>query len=295
MANNYLTLIKPQIIDYISGNTIGNENNTIKPVTSILDLYGKGNRFSEKNFDRLPSDLEELSAEAEGIHTGVHFRVVSELERPFEKRMVYAWKKATVNGASTNGFPGIALKPEVARMDKRNLEYLAFAIDNSPRETTPEDFLRTILTHEYGHQVFDEFYLPSVSQVVETRGLPNPRLEKSIGEAFAYWFGEELTGMQHLTEDLAERYSEKMDVQTMKFIYSQLKETSAEHGTRYVIDNFIDIVREGVNRVEDVTLARSTFLEAMERAKSGKIEIGSKYIDFDKKAPASYGLLTQVN
>jgi hypothetical protein len=225
----------------------------------MADNYSsdEGKRILAGRIGTEPDNLEELSAEAEGIHTEVYLRVVRELGQPFEKRIVYAWKKANTNGTSPSDFPGIVIGSEIARMNERNLEYYIFKGNNE--SATPEDFFRITLAHEYGHQVFNEFYKASIDQVI-TKNLANLR---SVSEASAYWFGEELTGVQHLTQNLAAKYIVEIDVRAMKFIYSQLKKASAEHGTRYVIDNFVDIVRDNISRIEDVTLVRSIKADEM--------------------------------
>lgn len=209
-----------------------------------------------------PSNLKRLSPEAENVHNEVYRTVVRELDRPFKRRSVYSYTDCLGNGGSMIDFPGIVLSPEVANLNSGNSEYSIYAASKlGPR--SPADFLKAVLAHEYGHQVFDAFYKRNILHALPARDLSSD-LSLAVSEAFAFWFSEELTGDRHLTENLARLYDSKFDVRTMKYVYTCLKNASTKHDTKYVLDYLVDLVADDIAAgVEDVTLPSSSYSDAI--------------------------------
>jgi len=64
------------------------------------------------------------------------------------------------------------------------------------------DMFNCIVSHEYGHIIFDELIAPQMRGSRSFR--PNERLRQT--EAFAFWFGEKISGVEP-SEKQMERYS----------------------------------------------------------------------------------------
>ncbi|MFH1439438.1 MAG: hypothetical protein ABIG89_02655 [Candidatus Woesearchaeota archaeon] len=221
--------------------------------------------------------LTDLTPEAETIHQEAHQLVESFLGRSFAQREVYAISGLNIVGASFPILPVILIDSDITGLKPDYSDYLVFAVDN--KEITgkllkPNDYLMSILCHEYGHQVFSECYkqeiehlisryLPSLNSLSDSnQDEPELRARLSIDEAFAFWFGEEVYGVSHLSEALANIYEKRLDSRLMKHIYSVLKTKSKQHGKQYVLDNFVDIVSDNIDNILPVRL-RATCLAVL--------------------------------
>lgn len=142
---------------------------------------------------------------------------------------------------------------------------------------TLRDWFKEVLTHEYLHRRFNEWYTyTNRSIILSKRELTRkltPEEEKDfsaammgVSEAFAFWGVDRITGHKHLYEENANDYLIRLnnddfaifDSRTLKFFYDYLHRLSDkiadEIGNSFVIGYLVYAVRDNLPVTADVHL-----------------------------------------
>ena len=122
-------------------------------------------------------------------------------------------------------------------------------------ESTPEDYFLKVIAHEYGHIVFERDYFEPILKIYDETTLSNAvRVTNSISEAFAFWFSDEICGLDSLTENLAQEYQSSINVNVLNFFYSMFKHESEEMSSSYIMKNLPKMVRNEKDSIISVVL-----------------------------------------
>lgn len=201
----------------------------------------------------------DLSDRCEELHEEVYRKLLEVMPLPFRKRTAYEAElpkgEKRVIGESLPGRPFVLVDTEISSLNRFSSIYDAFRTMNRNDALRPEDLFEAILIHEYGHQLFEEFYEQRVTIIYATHNTHEmSRSVRAVGEAFSFWLEEELTGTRHMYEETAETYSDTADVKALKFFYDRFKEEARRKGRQYMLENLHAIVEENVWKVKDVRL-----------------------------------------
>ena len=80
------------------------------------------------------------------------------------------------------------------------------------------------------------------------------RIVLGINEAFANWITDRINGVQMLTQEKVEWYEDDADGEAFSYFYTLFHSLSDHAGDALVLDNFENIVREGLEEMEYVAL-----------------------------------------
>lgn len=216
------------------------------PLEDLLDLDLA--RFDAQR--RKAACLVTLSAEAEEVHDQAYQRI-QEATLLVPKTSVYMGLNIYGSGAillhNDKGNLIIAVDPEVATLGFDNAGYQAFRRENSGRNVNPRDFLGVVISHEYGH-ILESEVMQKKHGITYTNdvGLLDMELDLAVGEAFAFWFGDSITGLKTLWLSLMERYRPSVDDSLLAKLHERFSSAEKEHGREYVLRNTAQIVREEV-------------------------------------------------
>jgi hypothetical protein len=102
-----------------------------------------------------------------------------------------------------------------------------FILANNGKKISPIDYFNNTVAHEYGHIVFDENLKGDIKKMVHGLGV-NPYVE--LGEAYAYWFSEQITNLKSPIKQLKEVYETKRGINFQNSIdmYDRFHEMSKD-------------------------------------------------------------------
>lgn|SRR3989338_3248295 len=90
---------------------------------------------------------------------------------------------------------------------------------NLPIEQTPVKSFQSLLSHEYGHRIFDDRFRDSVDELERSKMLTGAH---ETGEGFAFWLQRTIMGTE-LTEEVLSPFQESgQDIMQIKKVYHQL-------------------------------------------------------------------------
>ena len=72
--------------------------------------------------------------------------------------------------------------------------------------------------------------------------------------SIAFWFSDEICGLDSLTETLAQEYQSSINVNVLKFFYSMFKHESEEMSSSYIIKNLPKVIRNEKDSIISVGL-----------------------------------------
>lgn len=169
-----------------------------------------------------------LSAEAETLHQDIQRQILEKTgcELSLEARH-WPYTDSTGGFAQRNGKKILLFNTSVVTFDASHEGFQAFKAQNP--STSPRDFFRNIVAHEYGHH-----HLAHSSQrTVGYQSVPAV-LSMEADEAFAFWFGDAITGCSSPLQALRPAYSH-LDFQNMICLYEALQQRSASEGIFTVV------------------------------------------------------------
>lgn len=172
-----------------------------------------------------------LSPAAEQIHTKAYDALPDEVKRSVPKTRVYIDHFLECSGATIPRDSAVKNYKDLCELDiVVSRDMASFA--NSPtcehfrrineQRPTARDLLRYTITHEYGH-LFDG--AERIKAVAFSYDVPNflPLEEEvALSEAFAFWFGDIVTGFRGFSDEMMECYKDRADTRLLKKVHETL-------------------------------------------------------------------------
>ena len=119
----------------------------------------------------------------------------------------------------------VLVRENIAMFDRSTSEYYHFAENNVFKKTLPRDLFMNVVAHEYGHILFDLRIAPRIS------------IPSEMGEAFAFWFGDTVTGRKSPLDLLAFGYKQECsDFEKVIDTYDTLNRLRRRKGRNAVFD-----------------------------------------------------------
>jgi hypothetical protein len=231
-------------------------------------FYEEDIEFIQKSGISLDDIIHALTAEQEEVHDQVYDQICQLIGRTFERRRVYHAFLSEPERSFPNR-PIIVLRTHVVEESPIEPEYLAFLAMNFEQEPSRRDFFHATLSHGYAHQLWDELFSSSIDGICRSSEEANYiQIYRAVGEAFAYWLGEHLNGFKFISENLANMYTDVLDVRTLKFIYTNLTREGNQTSPKSVIQRLPTLIQKYISGIEDVELPinpLATYLEQPKR------------------------------
>jgi len=200
-----------------------------------LDLARKINQRREKFSKPLPEKAAKAHQEVlKKIASFVPEHLISDLLTR-ETRCTIGDSFAKSAGCTFTGSDGkqhILISLDIANFDPSNGNYECFAKHNKTKLATPRDLFMNVAAHEYGHLIEGEKLSPIVDYHLSTLKdyfQPKKRVSREAGEAYAFWFGDTVTGFESDLETHSRGYEDLKFDQTIE-MYRDLKELERTKG-----------------------------------------------------------------
>ncbi len=123
----------------------------------------------------------------------------------------------------------VLVREDIARFFSDNDEYQAFKEYNSGKKVRPQDFFMNVVAHEYGHILLAEKIVPRLIYQIAYSEQALELMPSELDEAFAFFFGDEMTGLNSPLEELSIGYRRNgIDFDKTISLYNELRRLNKE-------------------------------------------------------------------
>ncbi|MEI8176715.1 MAG: hypothetical protein WCG78_07615 [Candidatus Omnitrophota bacterium] len=229
-------------ISLLGGSAAQAGENCLRPLAvrqrNIEKLYREDiARIEEEVFQSVSSIMKDFEVPCAGGNETVEVMKEVSIERPLQRRRVIFGDNLGFLGGTVMG----DIFVDRCIFDPASPAVIEFAQLNPGMSAPSLELLKVVLYHEYGHKMFNLYFWQAIAR------LGGGTNTEGVSEGFAYWFEEELSKKQSLTEEMAQKYSTKGAspeiTRFLKYTYSRLKDMSSRgNSVTSIFNNVVAII-----------------------------------------------------